>query len=296
MICDALKRLSEFHSLDNYRYIGFGAIYFTDFLLFHKELGISKMISIESDIAKKDRYEFNRPLNCINIEYGSSTEVLPRINWNENKPDIIWLDYDDSFKSYMLDDLEYILANLLSGSIFIMTCNGSIAKEGTRLDYLNNKFGNKVPLNVTEVDLTPNKSHAVIRKMMNGVINRALNERNAGEKKQLKYIYEQLFNFTYKDGAPMVTIGGVVFQEKDRDTYIKCKFSDLNFLTNKNEDNPYDIEMPCLTFKEISKINKKLPCTDPTDIIISGVSEKDINNYIKLYKYFPYYMEIQSFN
>ncbi len=296
MICESLQRLREFVSLDKYRYIGFGAIYFSDFLLFHKELGISNMISIESDISKAGRYEFNNPLNCIKIEFGSSSDVLTSLSWGENDNDIIWLDYDECFQSYMLEDLEYILSNISSGSAFILTFNKSIGKEGERLKYLRESFGNRVPLHVSEKDLTQKNSHSVIRNMVNEVILKTLSERNAGIEKDMKYSYEQLFYFTYKDGAPMMTLGGVILQEKDRSKFNKCSFDNLSFVTFSEKDKPYNIEMPCLTFKEISSINKKLPCKDLSEIDVPCISEKDIANYVKLYKYFPYFMEIHSFN
>ncbi len=40
MMCECFWRLSAFHPVHNYRYIGFGSVYFSDFLLFHKVLGI----------------------------------------------------------------------------------------------------------------------------------------------------------------------------------------------------------------------------------------------------------------
>ncbi len=48
MLCDALLRLSFFEPVENYRYVGFGSTTFTDFILFHKILGIKDMISIET--------------------------------------------------------------------------------------------------------------------------------------------------------------------------------------------------------------------------------------------------------
>ena len=49
MLCELIQHLSVFHKLSDYQYIGFGSTYFTDFSLFHRNLGINKMISIEKD-------------------------------------------------------------------------------------------------------------------------------------------------------------------------------------------------------------------------------------------------------
>ncbi|RMG75351.1 MAG: hypothetical protein D6711_06830, partial [Chloroflexi bacterium] len=43
MLIEIFRRLSEFGSVESYRYIGFGALYFNDFYQFHKYLGIQNM-------------------------------------------------------------------------------------------------------------------------------------------------------------------------------------------------------------------------------------------------------------
>ncbi len=44
MMCETLSRLSHLEHLHNYRYIGLGSPYFSDFSLFHKNLGITELI------------------------------------------------------------------------------------------------------------------------------------------------------------------------------------------------------------------------------------------------------------
>ena len=72
MLCEVFRRLTPLGKLESYRYIGFGSTYFTDFILFHKSLGINSMISIEKDEGNKDRFNFNLPFRCINLKFGSS--------------------------------------------------------------------------------------------------------------------------------------------------------------------------------------------------------------------------------
>ena len=92
MMRDLFTRLRTFGRLEDYRYIGFGSKYFSDFILFHKSLNILEMISIESDIHNQARYEFNKPFSDIKMEWGRSTERLPEIVINKKKS-IYWLDY-----------------------------------------------------------------------------------------------------------------------------------------------------------------------------------------------------------
>ena len=123
MIIEVFKQLSRFLKLEDYRYVGFGSIFFKDFKLFHKGLGITDMISIERDIDHFKRFEFNRPYNCIELKMGDSGEVLLELNWD--KKNIIWLDYDDALKPYMFEDIATVFTRMNSGSIFFMTCNYS---------------------------------------------------------------------------------------------------------------------------------------------------------------------------
>ena len=66
-------------------HIGMGAKYFTDFLLFHNEFGVTDMISIEAERERAMRYEFNKPLKSIQMIYGTTNEVLPQIDQFEEK-------------------------------------------------------------------------------------------------------------------------------------------------------------------------------------------------------------------
>ena len=42
MLCEALSRLSIISDVKHYQYVGFSSVYFADFSLFHKQLGIQK--------------------------------------------------------------------------------------------------------------------------------------------------------------------------------------------------------------------------------------------------------------
>ena len=65
MLGNAFRKLSDFGAVESYRYIGFGSTYFSDFILFHKALGIKHMISIERDRENEERFRFNCPFRCI---------------------------------------------------------------------------------------------------------------------------------------------------------------------------------------------------------------------------------------
>ena len=68
MLCDIFRRLRPFGRVENYVYVGFGSIWFSDFMLMHRSLGIKDMISIEHSIESRDRIEDNKPFR-IPVDY-----------------------------------------------------------------------------------------------------------------------------------------------------------------------------------------------------------------------------------
>ena len=80
MLCEALKRLLNFSDLGKYKYIGFGSIFFSDFSLIHKSFGIKDMISIDNKEKDKERFKFNCPYKCVELQFGESNDILPIIS------------------------------------------------------------------------------------------------------------------------------------------------------------------------------------------------------------------------
>src|SRR5579859_8198866 len=115
MLCEAFHRLSEFGSLDSYRYIGFPATFFSDFVLFHRALGIHNMVGIESEQVEKKRFEFNLPFRCIKMRYGHSNAILPTLDWDIRT--ILWLDYDEPLSMGVLTDVAFFFAEAPAGSV-----------------------------------------------------------------------------------------------------------------------------------------------------------------------------------
>jgi N-glycosylase/DNA lyase len=91
MLSEMFSRLKVFGSLESYRYIGFGSIWFTDCVLFHRALGIEDIISIEKEQAHQARFNFNNPYRGIELRMGTAAEVLPGMDWTHRS--IVWLDY-----------------------------------------------------------------------------------------------------------------------------------------------------------------------------------------------------------
>ncbi len=121
MMCEALQRLDIYCSLQEYSYVGFGSMYFSDFMLFHKRLGIDDMVSIERDRHHREPFEFNLPFDCVQMQFGKSTSVLPKLEWD--KPSIVWLDYEETVTPTTLADINTIVEKCSSGGTLIITVN-----------------------------------------------------------------------------------------------------------------------------------------------------------------------------
>ena len=131
MLCELFRCLAPFGHVSSYRYWGFGAIYFADFILFHKALGLANMLSMERDDGQERRHTFNRPYNCITLDFRPSQAVLTSIeHWDALT--IAWLDYTDMLDSTVLADIKWFMGHAHAGSVLIVSvnCHSSDVDEG----------------------------------------------------------------------------------------------------------------------------------------------------------------------
>ncbi len=293
MLVEAFQRLSEIQRVESYRYVGFGSIYFSDFILFHKSLGIKQMISIEREQADEPRLNFNRPYKCIDILFGESTQILPKLSWQERS--ILWLDYDKPLNQSMLADVSFFCSQARSGSVILVSTNvepGSSDSPGTRLKNLKNKVGSdKVPIDIEDKSLRVWGTAIASQRILSNEIAQSLSIRNGLLSMEDKLHFFHLFNFHYKDGAKMLTMGGIVHDNQDRIAIQRCAFERLDFYRDQN-DEPFLIEVPKLTHREIRHLDAQLPTEDPLSLDAPGIPPKQLRDYLQMYRYFPNYAEI----
>ena len=290
MLCESFRRLSYFDSLSTYRYIGMGSVYFSDFSLFHKSLKINKNLSIEKELEDKERYKFNVPFQCIDVVFGESTEILSTHEWNEKT--IVWLDYEEKLKNYMLKDIRFVVGDAPSGSIVIVTVNAGAGSIKGRFKRLRKKFGaSKIPAGVSDDTLGQWGTAKVYREIITNEIISILNDRNGGSPPEEKFAYKQLYNFHYADGAKMLTVGGLLYQKQDIKIVEKCAFKELEFISLGKD--AYNIEVPCLTLKEKKYLDKQLPCKNPPTMKSPSIPLEDLIRYAKIYRYFPAFVDAE---
>lgn len=293
MLIEAFWRLSEFGRLESYQYVGFGSLFFSDFILMHRILGIKNLVSIERKVEDKERFEENLPFKCIDLKMGESTLVLPDLNWEVRS--IIWLDYTDALTQAVLDDIHIVCTRAKIGSILLVTVNASPGSDSeNRLEVLRDRVGaSKVPNDVNEADLRDSGTATIYGRIMSNEIEEVLNTRSGTAPPGSRFKYEQLFNFRYRDGKPMMTIGGVIFDEGQEDIVAKCGFSSLPFCRGI-ADNPFEIRTPHLTFREVRYLSGLLPSNSVSSIPSRGIPQDDISSFSEVYRYFPHFAEHES--
>lgn len=306
MIRDVLVRLFPFGIFSKYQYIGFGSKYFIDFSIIHKYLHVNTMISIEGDLTNRKRYLFNRPFDCIDIKFGHSTDVLPKLDLSIKS--IVWLDYDEAFSSYMLEDISTLASRLPSGSIICLSYNSqpyilqnlkneypNIA-EGYYRKKFEEIFGEEhIPGNFDERGWSNKKSFSLfIRNVIISQLATVLSGRNNIETEKEEWLSaKQILYFDYSDGAHMSTLAFVVASENDKDLLNSCKLNELSFFRDKDEC--YEIKTPNLTSKEIRFLMEKMPNEKALEVDNLIFNENDVVEFQKNYRYYPAFMEIESF-
>ena len=289
MLCHLFMSINRIFDLHQYRYIGMGAKYFVDFLLFHREFGFKQMISIESDHGNKDKYEFNKPLKCIEMNYGFTSEILPNLDWTKSIRSIIWLDYDVYLKKFMLEDIETIISKLKSGSMFFISFNSNWPKDiKKRKEAFQENLEIYCPSGLQKKDFSEKRKHQTQCNAINNVINNSVSLIN-------DMSYTQLIDFVYQDGAEMTTIGGIVLNKEDKEKFDVLDFSHLEFAKLQQNSDAFNLRVPPLTYKEAIRIFENLPCDDYSSINVPGLDSGHISQIAKVYRYYPFYIEASVF-
>lgn len=298
MISEVIQRLSIISDLNNYRYIGLGSTYFTDFTLFHKYLGMNKMISIEKEKNNKARFEFNKPFACIEMNFGEASNILPNLELDKHL-NIIWLDYDGKIDDYMFSDIASIITNSKIGTLFLISVNveASPGNKETKMKEIIDKVGkNRIPVGFEDISLNNKNLPKLVYEMIDTQIKKSILEKSGGDDDILEY--KQLFHYLYKDGAQILTVGGILINSQLKAKFKIMKTEDIKHVSSN--ENPFKIECPNLTYKEVHFLNNILPCEleMKTNGIIKNKEFKklplnhiDMINFEKIYRYYPNFAE-----
>jgi hypothetical protein len=250
MAVDAMRRLCNFHRLANYRYVGMGGYEFVDFDLVHRALGVHRMTSIESKI-DEERLRFNRPFVEVDVEIGTSNDVLPTLPLDG--PLIVWMDYCSKMRHDVIQDALLLGEQLQAGSMLIVTVNafaGEVPEE--RLEKLEDRVGrDRIPLDVTE---DRHLDGWLTAEAQRRILLTALRDGLAKRSDSMRF--EQILNAQYSDTSRMQTVGGVFVDPAHDAKFGAADFPSLDYV--RAGDEALRINVPLLTAREVLDLESKL--------------------------------------
>ncbi len=291
LLIESLHYLAQAsYPIYGYTYVGFGSIYYADFLLFHKYLYLNKMMCVEHGKIP-NRMRFNKPFKFIKLKMKPISEVIPQLSRKTKY--LVWLDYDGPLTTRMLADIDGFSKMLAAGSILIITVDAEPdhlvdpeedfeIKSGEEVaKFLDDTFGHLIVDDITEANLTKNDLPQLLSRILRSQLSTSLASRSDVD-------FHQLFNFLYADGAQMITVGGVIDDGSAIGKLERSGVFDLEYI-QKGED-LVRITVPPLTIREKQWIDSNLAKN------LSAKKKLDIDdtllaNYVRFYKYYPTYYE-----
>jgi hypothetical protein len=286
MLIDAFQLLAQSgFSIRDYQYTGMGSIYFVDFTLMHRLLGINRMLSVEYSTNVCKRVEFNKPFGRVDTKIAPIGDVIPTLS--NDLQHILWLDYDGVIQNSQLRDISLATTFLSVGSILLITIdvepdclNGPdgwlehFQAEGG--EYFNSSLSKK---DFGQSQLARRNIELIERSIQSGLTGR-----------DVKFI--PIFNFLYRDGHAMLTVGGMIGKQKELHRIKASGLAHTDYYRGTLKDDPCLIEVPRLTRKERQHLDAQMPCPEgwiPSEFELSA---ENVAAYQKIYRYCPSYAEL----
>jgi len=254
LVFDGVRYLQTELDLEHMIYVGFGSIWFTDFVMAHKLLGIRDMVSIEANEIGYRRALFNVPFATVTVKEGYSGTVLPQMFADtslRDRPWLVWLDYDYELNEAVREDLKSIIENAPANSILLCTINGLDRKYGQaqeRPQRVREILGDVVPDNLVKDACKGDAMQETLATLVLDYMTSAAAEmaRPGG--------FVPAFRIVYQDGAPMVTVGGVL-PAKGAARVASDAVGQLDWPCRPSSS----IKAPHLTMREAAVLQAQLP-------------------------------------
>lgn len=292
VIFEGIRELQKHLDLERLVFIGFGSIWFTDFVMAHKVLGIDEMVSIEADDVGYCRAVFNAPYATIRVKHGFSNEVLPNLFIDQTinqRPWLVWLDYDYGFDESVKADIRSLVENAPANSIVLLTVNGHERTYGNAQDRparLRELFGAVVPDELAKASCKDEQMQETLADFGLDFMRAIAADlaRPGG--------FIPAFRIVYKDTSPMVTIGGILPAKGAARVATDVVGSGAWACFPEKQ-----IVAPHLTMREAALLQSKLPRTDQlTREFVQGLGfdlgEGQIETFQAYYKQYPAFAQI----
>lgn len=295
ILVEALLRLGPCgYDISAYTYLGFGSPYYADFQVFHRYLYIDRMICVEGgDIPQ--RMEFNKPFGSISLRLGMLGDVIPELD--RNLTYFAWPDYDEPLNRSMLSDIRLLVSILSAGSVLLITVDAEARTDfehplddrtreqirADRVEEINRDIGAYLdkPLTLARYD-DPSLPSVFAEALLNAVGDE-LTKRGDVQ-------FCQLFNYRYRDGAQMLSLGGILDNAERIDDLTKsrffCEWPHLN-----REREPIEIYVPPLTARERQELDQRATLTGFDQPLPFELDDEYLEHFAKYGRYYPQYFE-----
>lgn len=303
MIIDALQRLQPAgFSITDYQYTGFGAIYFVDFILFHKLLGMSNLLSLERMTGLTKRIEFNKPFKCVDVGMVSAASAIP--NLSRDRKHILWLDYDGVIHKDFLSDIQSAVTVLPAGSILLVTVDVEPPEDhdyrevNPAFDSSKEVMGPKnwkeyfeyhastyIKLGLKESDFGRVELRTRTAEILKASFTRAIVSRANME-------FLPMFNFIYRDSHWMVSMGGMIAGPTEKRQLRSTTLRETEYYRDSFDTPPFEIAVPRLTRKERIYLDREMPCADGWVPEEFDLEPDDLRKYRDIYRFLPAFAEV----
>lgn len=293
LVFEGLRAVSNSIDLSNAVYIGFGSIWFTDFVMAHKVLNIDDMVSIEANEIGFRRAVFNKAYRTITMMHGFSQEKLPELLSLPGymaRPWIVWLDYDSALNEGIVQDFQWVLNNAPPNSICLFTFSATQNAYGDkpiqRPARIKALLGDVVPDDLSKDACSKDSLPTTLAKLaMDYLKSEVADTARPGG-------FIEAFSIPYLDSVGMVTVGGIL-PAIGAVPAVRSVVSSDNWRCLINEI----IQAPQMTLREVAALQAELPpLMQITRAHIQGLGfdlqDEQIQSFQRYYKYLPSFAEI----
>lgn len=290
---DCFAALKSTLHLENGVYVGLGSVWFIDFMLAHSVLGIESMISLEYDPIIFKRAEFNRPYRTVEVLEGKSSDIIPGLLERPElavRPWIVWLDFDKGINEESRDELVDLVRTLPQDSILVTTFNAHSNTYGApthRAGRIRELFARAAPEEITlEESRDRDRFMQILAQALEDyLVSQAIDAGRPGS-------FVPALRLMYVDGAPMVTIAGVL-PSRENEEAIRAIVSDPSWQGYLDEV----IAAGPLTSAEVRALLSMLPNKAPltrAEVQAAGfdLEDEQLQSFVSHYLRYPQFAQI----
>ena len=305
---DLLGYLDRWQPLEDYLYVGFGAIYFEDFKLLHYQFAMDKMLSIEREKWVLPRQKVNVPFGCIDHKLCDSSEFIRNLDKYRRKYKVknvlAWLDYAGGLEiANQLNDVKALVPSLLANDILKVTFEaepeklapaGGPADEevfNARLEKLRGLLGTQfLPDGARPEQMTETGYPKVLCEAFRRVV-------AAGIKESPELVFQPVGCYAYKDSLQMVTLTGIVLKRTDIAPF-RARTKLASFDLAGLSWGLHRVEVPDLSLREKFILDREIFHKTPKGVekrigFAFARNRREslsmIRSYMKFYRYYPSY-------